>query len=97
MDTIMLIDDIEDEIRMFQEDLVFLRRDIRIGTLTLDDRLENVYRRLCKNLDKLTAIKENFYITNSLPLDDEPTYNNDITVPVIQYPTDEELAAGKNG
>ena len=97
MDTIMLIDDIEDEIRLFQEDLVFLRRDIRIGTLTLDDRLDNVYLRLCKNLDKLTTIKQEFYIANSLPLDDEPVYQNDETVPVVEYPSEEELKEMNGG
>ena len=69
MDTIMLIDDIEKEISLFREDVTYLRRDIKIGTVTLDDRLENVYLRLCKSLDKLTAIRDEFYIKNSLPFD----------------------------
>ena len=58
MDTVMLIDNIEKEIELFREDLVFLRRDIKIGTLTLDDRLDNIYLRLCKNMDNLRKIKE---------------------------------------
>ena len=86
MDTIMLIDDIEKEIKLFREDLTFLRRDIKIGTVTLDDRLENIYLRLCKNLDKLLEIKQNFYIKNSLPLDDPMSTSSDGKAPVIAYP-----------
>lgn len=85
MDTIMLIDNIEKEICLFREDLTYLRRDIKIGTVTLDDRLENIYLRLCKNLDRLLEIKENFYEKNSLPLDDDDGIS-DGTVPVINYP-----------
>lgn len=85
MDTINLIDDIEKEIRLFREDLTFLRRDIRIGTVTLDDRLENIYIRLCRNLDKLIEIKENFYMKNSLPLDDD-FIESEGSAPMIQYP-----------
>ncbi len=85
MDTIMLIDDIEKEISLFREDLTYLRRDIKIGTVTLDDRLENIYLRLCKNLDRLMEIKENFYEKNSLPLDEDDGVS-DGTVPVINYP-----------
>lgn len=88
MDTIMLIDDITKEIELFREDLVFLRRDIKIGTLTLDDRLDNVYLRLCKNLDKLAKIKKDFYIKNSLPLDEQELTVSAGAAPVIEYPTD---------
>lgn len=84
LDTIMLIDNIENEIKLFQEDLTYLRRDIKIGTLTLDDRLDNIYLRLCKNLDRLIEIKEDFYKKNSLPLDDDMISEG--SVPVIQYP-----------
>ncbi len=86
MDTVMLIDNIEKEINLFREDLTYLRRDIKIGTLTLDDRLDNVYMRLCQNLDKLQKIREEFYIKNSLPLDlQEMTFSSG-SVPVIEYP-----------
>lgn len=91
MDTIVLIDDIEKEIKLFQDDLTFLRRDIKIGTLTLDDRLDNIYLRLCKNLDKLLDIKEKFYIKNSLPLDDAMSTDSDGAAPYIMYP--ESLSA----
>lgn len=91
MDAIMLIDNIAKEIDLFRQDIVYLRRDIKIGTLTLDDRLENIYLRLCKNMDKLMKIKENFYKKNSLPIDDEEVYIPKGTAPVITYPqkTDE--------
>ncbi len=84
LDTIMLIDNIENEIKLFQEDLIYLRRDIKIGTLTLDDRLDSIYLRLCKNLDRLIGIKEDFYKKNSLPLDDDMISEG--SVPVINYP-----------
>ncbi len=86
MDTVMLIDTIEKEIRLFREDLTYLRRDIKIGTLTLDDRLENVYRRLCQSLDKLLAIREEFYIRNSLPMAETPEDTATGSVPVMHYP-----------
>ncbi len=95
MDTIMLIDNIEKEIRLFSEDLIYLRRDIKIGTLTLDDRLDNVYLRLCKNLDRLVEIKESFYIKNSIPFDDDMDEKTpEGNAPVISYP-DETGPAGK--
>lgn len=86
MDTIMLIDDIAKEIDLFREDITYLRRDIKIGTLTLDDRLENIYIRLCKNMDKLAKIKENFYLKNSLPLGDGNESFAEGAAPVINYP-----------
>lgn len=95
MDTINLIDEIEKEIRLFSEDIVFLRRDIKIGTLTLDDRLNNVYLRLCKNLDKLLAIREEFYIRNALPLEDSALAVSQGNAPVIRYPTDLSIPAPK--
>ncbi len=91
MDTIMLIDNIEKEIKLFREDVTFLRRDIKIGTVTLDDRLENIYLRLCKNLDRLTEIKQDFYKKNSLPLDDIQSVAPDGSAPVITYPSEQEM------
>lgn len=86
MDTIMLIDNIEKEIMLFREDLTYLRRDIKIGTVTLDDRLENIYLRLCKNLDRLVEIKEEFYKKNSLPMDEADPWLGSGGVPKIKYP-----------
>ena len=94
MDTIMLIDDIEKEISLFREDVTYLRRDIKIGTVTLDDRLENVYLRLCKSLDRLIEIKENFYIKNSLPLDDDAGFAGEGKAPTLHYP---EYVPGSEG
>lgn len=86
MDTVMLIDNIEKEIKLFREDITYLRRDIKIGTVTLDDRLENVYLRLCRNLDRLVEIKEEFYKKNSLPLGEEEEAESKSAVPTINYP-----------
>ena len=92
MDTIMLIDDIEKEIKLFREDITYLRRDIKIGTLTLDDRLENVYLRLCRSLDNLIEIKEEFYRKNSLPMDEDIEYaESDDAVPRIEYPDEKPV------
>ncbi len=87
MDAIMLIDNIAKEIDLFRQDITFLRRDIKIGTVTLDDRLENIYLRLCKNMDRLMEIKENFYTKNSLPMDDD-SYLSKSAAPVIKYPNE---------
>ena len=76
---------IEKEIELFRKDVVYLREDIRIGTLTLDDRLDTVYIRLCKNLDRLTAIKKDFYKRNSLPLDELEQEFPDNRPPVVKY------------
>lgn len=84
MDAVNLIDNIEKEMRLFREDLTFLRRDIKIGTLTLDDRLQNVDIRLTKNLEKLLKIRETFYVTNSLPMDEPSVAAGN--VPYIYYP-----------
>ena len=94
MDTIMLIDNIEKEILLFREDLTYLRRDIKIGTVTLDDRLENIYLRLCKNLDRLVEIKEDFYKKNSLPMDESDPWMGNGGVPKISYPENMGTAAG---
>lgn len=86
MDTVTLIDDIAKEINLFRDDITYLRRDIKIGTFTVDDRLENLYQRLCKNMDRLMKIKEVFYIQNSLPLDEIDNSVYEGNAPVIIYP-----------
>ena len=102
MDTVMLIDNIEKEMELFSQDIVFLRRDIKIGTLTLDDRLETVYVRLRRNLDRLTEIKKDFYKKNSLPMDEQELGFPSGIPPVVKYEyeevseeTDEEKAEEK--
>lgn len=90
MDAIMLIDNISKEIELFRQDITYLRRDIKIGTFTLDNRLENVYLCLCRNMDRLLKIKEEFYTKNSLPMDGEDISLPDSAVPVISYPDTSE-------
>lgn len=88
MDAVNLIDNIAKEIDLFRQDIVQLRRDIKIGTLTLDDRLDSLYRRLCENMDKLMKIKRDFYSENSLPYEtsfDDERFSG--TAPVIEYPS----------
>ena len=91
-DTVLLIENIEKEMEIFARDIVLLRQDIKIGTLTLDDRLDTVYLRLRKNLDRLTAIKKDFYIRNSLPFDDVEIEYPQGTAPVVKYEYEEETA-----
>lgn len=86
LDTVTLIDDIAKEINLFRDDITFLRRDIKIGTFTIDDRLENIYQRLCKNMNRLMKIKEDFYIQNSLPFDETDNLIFEGNAPVINYP-----------
>ncbi|MGN0471114.1 MAG: hypothetical protein ACI4GV_09405 [Acutalibacteraceae bacterium] len=86
LDTVTLIDDIAKEINLFRDDITFLRRDIKIGTFTIDDRLENIYQRLCKNMNRLMKIKEDFYIQNSLPFDETDNLISEGNAPVINYP-----------
>lgn len=95
MDAVSLIDNIAHEIELFRQDIVCLRKDIKIGTLTLDDRLDSLYLRLCQNMDKLLKIKKNFYSAHSLPYESHPEDEEFAgTVPVIKYSdkiTEEEV------
>ena len=44
----MLLTRLKKEVNLFREDIAWLRRDIKIGTITLDDRLDTLYKRICK-------------------------------------------------
>lgn len=90
LDTVLLIENIEKEMEIFGRDIVLLRQDIKIGTLTLDDRLDTVYIRLRKNMDKLTEIKKDFYKRNSLPFDEQELEYPEDTPPVVKYEYEEE-------
>ena len=93
-DTVTLISNIEKEMELFSKDVVLLRQDIRKGTLTLDDRLDTVYIRLCKNLDRLTAIKKDFYKRNSLPMDEQELEFPEGMPPAVKY--EEEIVEEKS-
>lgn len=87
MDAVNLIDNIAYEIDLFRQDIVRLRQDIKIGTLTLDDRLDSLYLRLCQNMDKLLKIKKHFYSEHALPYEPHPEDEKlSGTAPVINYP-----------
>ena len=90
LDTVLLIENIEKEMELFGRDIVLLREDIKIGTLTLDDRLDSVYLRLRRNLDRLTAIKQDFYRKNSLPFDEQEIAYPDGIAPVVKYEYEKE-------
>lgn len=86
MDAVNIIDMIEKEVNLFREDIVWLRRDIKIGTITLDDRLDALYQRICKNMDILTKIKSDFYKSNNIPLDNDFDEPSSKPIPNIEYP-----------
>ncbi len=86
MDAVNLIDSIEKEINLFRDDITWLRRDIKVGTLTLDDRLDVIYKRLCTNLDALTKIKNEFYKKNNIPIDNDSVKETASVTPIIEYP-----------
>ncbi len=94
LDAIMLIDNIAKEIELFKQDTVYLRRDIKIGIITLDDRLDGIYLRLCQNLDRLLKIKHEFCVKNSLPPDDMSSVPKE-AVPVIEYPEETSVISKK--
>lgn len=90
MDAVNVIDMIEKEVNLFREDIAWLRRDIKIGTITLDDRLDTLYKRICKNMDTLTKIKNDFYKSNNIPLGNEFDENSENPIPSIKYPDKNE-------
>lgn len=90
MDAVNIIDNISHELDLFREDLIWLRKDIKIGVYTLDDRLDNLYKRLCQNMDRLTKIKTDFYQKNHLPLDSDFDDDSAQGIPSIKYPEEIE-------
>lgn len=86
MDAVNIIDSIEKEVNLFREDIAWLRRDIKIGTITLDDRLDTLYQRICKNMDLLIEIKKDFYKSNHLPFDNDFDEGSNNPIPNIEYP-----------
>ena len=91
MDAVNVIDTIEKEVNLFREDIAWLRRDIKIGTITLDDRLDTLYKRICKSMDTLTKIKNNFYMSNNIPLGNEFDESSENPIPNIKYPDEEDI------
>lgn len=96
MDAVNVIDMIEKEVNLFREDIVWLRRDIKVGTITLDDRLDTLYQRICKNMDALTKIKNNFYKSNNIPMDNEFDDDSKNPIPTIEYPDENSLESAEN-
>lgn len=90
MDAVNLIDCIEKEVDLFREDIAWLRRDIKVGTVTLDDRLDTLYKRLCKNMDALTKIKNEFYKSNNLPFESEFDDDTSTATPTLEYPDENQ-------
>ena len=91
MDAVNVIDTIEKEVNLFREDIAWLRRDIKIGTITLDDRLDTLYKRICKSMDTLTKIKNDFYTSNNIPLGNEFDESFENPIPNIKYPDEEDI------
>lgn len=71
MDAISVVDDIVEEISVFQSDVRRIRQDIHIGTETAEDRLNAFYDSLDRYVGKLKGIKARFYEAHHLSLSEE--------------------------
>lgn len=70
MDAISVVDDVVEEISLFQKDIKQIKEDIRIGPDTAEDRLNALYQELEKNIGQLKGIKERFYEAHHLRADE---------------------------
>lgn len=61
MDAISVIDDVKKSIEEFKQDMFRLRDDLKIGTMTVEDRLMFFDYTLQKHENKLNHIKQDFY------------------------------------
>ena len=66
MEAIAVIDDIEKEISLFMIDIDKLREDLKIGTITTEDRLRSICYKFNHYLEILKGIKKSFYVSNNL-------------------------------
>ena len=68
MDAIDCINDIEDGINNLSHDIEVLREDLKIGTLTIEDRLFLFRYELEFYLSKFEEIKNKFYTNKNIPV-----------------------------
>lgn len=70
MEAISIIDDIAKEVYLFMVDIDKLKEDLKIGTATIEDRINSVCYKFNFYLEKLKKIKKNFYESNNLMIPD---------------------------
>ncbi len=67
MDAVFVIDDIKEAVAVFQQDLKALKKDLEIGSDTLEDRVTSFLYSLESFENTLDQIKLRFYQDNHLP------------------------------
>lgn len=67
MDAVFVIDDIKETVSVFQQDVQALKKDLEIGSDTLEDRVASFLYSLKSFEGKLDQIKQRFYEDNHLP------------------------------
>lgn len=67
MDAIFVIDDIQETVGVFQQDVKNLKKDLEIGSDTLEDRVTSFLYSLESFEEKLERIRQRFYEDNHLP------------------------------
>ena len=70
MESISIIDDIAREVYLFMVDTYKLKEDLKIGTVTIEDRISSICYKFNYHLEILKQIKKNFYETNNLNIYD---------------------------
>lgn len=70
MESISIIDDIAKEVYLFMIDIDKLKEDLKIGTVTIEDRISSICYKFNYHLEILKQIKKNFYETNNLNIYD---------------------------
>jgi chromosome segregation ATPase len=70
MDAVSVVDDLSQEITVFQSDLGKIKEDFKIGTATLEDRLDALYYALEHHVETLQGIKIRFYKKHRIPVEE---------------------------
>ena len=66
MDAICVVDKINKELVLLKEDLEVLKSDLKIGTATVEDRIDSFYYSIFEYMKDLNDIKNQFYKDNNL-------------------------------
>lgn len=64
MESINIIDEVSREIILFKSDIERLRDDLKIGTATLEDRIDSMYYKINEYVLRMDKIKTDFYKVN---------------------------------
>ena len=71
MEAFTIIDEIASSVLTFQSDLTIIKKDLKIGSDTLENLLEVLIQTLTQNTKKLKNMKKRFYEVNKIPLDED--------------------------